>query len=154
MTARISQVLKDRRGMLRADRLLGDVGGPLTAPPHPPKHLSPAAKSEWLRLAPLIVAAVQLSACDLFALELLCETLADEREWRAKVRVEGVAVPSESGSLKGNPALKAMETARAQAARLLVEFGLTPRSRQGVATPPPLRPDNPFARNGVKPGTY
>ncbi|MGH8730051.1 MAG: P27 family phage terminase small subunit [Burkholderiales bacterium] len=39
--------------------------------------------------------------------------------------------------MKAHPALKALETCRAQAHRMLESFGLSPRSRQGVDIAPP-----------------
>ena len=74
---------------------------------------------------------------DLRGFELLCETLATEAEARAVVEAEGCAVPTAGRGRKPRPEVRVMETARAQAARLLAEFGLTPRGRRGLDPPRP-----------------
>ena len=110
---------------------------PLAEAPAPPAHLSPRAAAEWRRLAPAAAALGALAGADLRGFELLCETLATEAEARAVVEAEGCAVPTAGGGAKPRPEVRVMETARVQAARLLAEFGLTPRGRRGLDLPRP-----------------
>ncbi len=109
----------------------------LTEPPEPPDRLSPRAAAEWRRLAPAATALGTLAGADLRGFELLCETLATEATARAVVEAEGHAVPTAGGGAKPRPEVRVMETARVQAARLLAEFGLTPRGRRGLDLPRP-----------------
>jgi P27 family predicted phage terminase small subunit len=76
-------------------------------------------------------------AGDLRSFQLLCETLAHERELRELLTKEGLLIPGADGNQKAHPALKALETCRAQAHRMLESFGLNPRSRQSVDIAPP-----------------
>jgi P27 family predicted phage terminase small subunit len=71
---------------------------------------------------------------------LLCETLASEAELRELLKKEGLTIPGADGNLKAHPAVKMLEMSRNQAHRLLNDFGLTPRAREGVAIAPPPTP--------------
>jgi P27 family predicted phage terminase small subunit len=114
-----------------------DPAAPLAEAPAPPAHLSARAAAEWRRLAPAAAALGTLAEADLRAFEPLAETLATEAEARAVVEGEGHAVPTAGGGQKPRPEVRVMETARVQAARLLAEFGLTPRGRRGLDPPRP-----------------
>ncbi len=59
-----------------------------------------------------------------------------EAEARAVVEAEGCATTTAGGGAKSRPEVRVMEMARAQAARLLAEFGLTPKGRRGLDPPP------------------
>jgi P27 family predicted phage terminase small subunit len=144
---RISTTLKIARGTSRADRRSKrDFAARLTRTPSPPAHLSELAATEWRRLAPAAAGLGTLTAADLRAFELLAVTLATEAEAREVLQREGWTVSTaDGGSRKGHPAIKTIETARAQAARLLEAFGLTPRGRQALDTSPPL-PDPTTAK--------
>lgn len=100
--------------------------------PPAPRHLSDLAKVEWKRLAPIAVRQGSLTIADGRAFELLCETLATEKRCRELVLVEGVSTRTADGGQKPHPAVRPMETARLQAARLLEKFGLTPSGRKGM----------------------
>lgn len=103
-----------------------------TLPP-PPKHLSGPAAGEWARLAPIVSGLGTVSAADLRAFEMLCATLATASDAEATVREEGMTMPTGGGGVRSHPAVKVMETARGQAARLLEQFGLTPKARNYVS---------------------
>jgi P27 family predicted phage terminase small subunit len=134
-----SVALKLLRGTERPDRRpKRDFSARLTRAPSPPSHLSELAAAEWRRLAPVSVSLGTLTAADMRGFELLCETLASETAARAALAREGVTVRTVGGGLKPHPSVRVLETARAQAARLLDSFGLTPRGRQSLDTPPPL----------------
>ncbi len=136
-------------GTLRPDRQpRADVAARLTTPPKPPAQLGPRAAAEWRRIAPAAIAIGTLTGADLRTFELLAQTLATESETRETLTAEGLSVGTADGGRKAHPALKAMEVARAQAARLLAEFGLSPKARQGVDVLPP-RATNRFSRIGV-----
>jgi P27 family predicted phage terminase small subunit len=119
-----------------------------SAAPKPPKNLSKAAKSEWNRLAPIAHRLGYLADSDLRSFALLCETLATEGIARAEVVAAGMTVSTGTGGLKPHPAIRTMETARAQAARLLEAHGLNPKGRSSVDPAPPDRAANRFGSNG------
>src|SRR5579863_4648034 len=85
----------------------------------PPKHLDERAATEWRAVMPAAVSLGTITRADLRAFELLVVTLATETEARDRLRREGMTIKAGSGGRKAHPALKAAETARMQAHRLL-----------------------------------
>jgi P27 family predicted phage terminase small subunit len=112
----------------------------------PPKTLSRSARAEWKVLAPRVAALGLLTTTTVRTFQLLCETLGTIREAEALVAKDGFTILTKDGGQKKNPTVSIMETARAQARQLFAEFGLSPRSRQNVATASPLSSTNPFAK--------
>lgn len=100
--------------------------------PPPPKTLSERAVAEWRRLAPLTVRMGTLSDVDLPALALLCEVQATIAEASDILRRDGMTATTAAGGHKPHPGVRILESARNQAAGLLREFGLTPKSRRSV----------------------
>ena len=121
---------------MAAPREARDPTARLDQAPEPPAHLSARAAAEWRRLAPVAAVLGTLTEADLRGFELLAETLATEAEARAVVQAEGCATTTAGGGAKSRPEVRVMETAGAQAARLLAEFGLTPKGRRGLDPPP------------------
>ena len=113
-----------------------DPAARLKRPPGPPASLSEGAETEWRRLAPVAQRLGTLTQADLRAFELLCETLATEKVAQLAIAAEGMATATGEGGLKPHPAVRIMETARNQAARLLDAFGLTPKGRATVERAP------------------
>lgn len=142
---RKSNATKALAGTLRADRLKGIASEQLGTAPPPPGSLSLRAVVEWKRVAPLVVSLGLLTASDLRALELLAETLATEAQLRETLDREGLTISTGTGGSTAHPALRALSDARAQAARLLDAFSLSPRGRQAIDAPPPLPAENPYA---------
>jgi P27 family predicted phage terminase small subunit len=114
----------------------------LTNAPPPPAGIVALAAAEWRVLAPVLCDLGTLTTADLRALRLLCETLAAVADLAEVLGREGHTVPAGSGGVKGHPAAQALATARAQAHRLLADFGLTPRSRAGVDQAPDAEDDD------------
>jgi len=135
---RKSNLYKLIGGTTREDRRpKRDFAARLSRAPLPPARLSDRAAAEWRQLAPAVVALGTLTQADLRAFELLAVTLGTEMEAREVLQHEGMTVPTADGGRKPHPAVRVAETARAQAARLLADFGLTPRGRQSVDVAPP-----------------
>lgn len=109
-----------------------DPGAVLTEPPEPPSHLSPAAKAEWRRLAPSLVALRTARGVDLCAFELLVNTLVHVQKAQTQLDEEGFTIPLKNGGCKTHPAVQIVEKGRAQTQRLLHELGMTPRGREGL----------------------
>lgn len=130
---RTAATIKAAQGTLRNHRQdTLTAADALTETPPPPGHLSDAAQTEWTRLAPLVVELGTMSRADLRAFELLAATLATASDAEAIVKREGMTMPTGGGGVRSHPAVKVMETARAQAVRLLEQFGLTPKARNYV----------------------
>jgi len=138
MTQRLPIERKALSGTLRPNREIAgiDAGARLRESPPPPPRLSEAAAVEWVELAPLLVDLGILSTADLRTLALLCETLATVTELETAIRKHGFLIPCATGGEKAHPALKALETQRSQAARLMDGFGLSPKSRKYVEKAP------------------
>ena len=119
---------KDRKGI--------DAGAALADVPVPPETISAPGAKEWARLAPLLVDMGLLTEADLRTLELLCETLATATELEAAIKLEGFTIEAATGGRKAHPALKALETTRNAASRMLGDFGLSPKARKYVSKAP------------------
>jgi P27 family predicted phage terminase small subunit len=113
--------------------------------PPAPAHLSPLAREKWQKLAAHIVRNRTLSQGDLAALELLVTALAMASQAQTALDEQGIVIGASDGAMRPHPAIKILEQARAQATRLLTEFGMTPRSRQHVEAAPPPPAANPFS---------
>jgi P27 family predicted phage terminase small subunit len=129
---RTPTTIKSAQGTLRPGRETpATAADALTTAPTPPPHLSPAAANEWKRLAPVVVDLGTLSRADLRGFELLCSILGTAADAEAVIKTEGMTFAT-AGGMRAHPACKLLETARAQAARLLEQFGLTPKARNYV----------------------
>lgn len=137
MNPRRSNASKAARGTLRADRMKQvPAGERLLEVPPAPGDLSKDAAAEWKRLAGVLVEVGSLTLADLRGLALLCEILADVRALEVEVRRDGYTIEAAGGGRKGNPAAQALATARAQAHRMLADYGLNPRARGSVDQAP------------------
>ncbi len=120
----------------------------MTVAPSPPEHLTSLAQTEWDRLAPLICEQRTMTQADLRGFELLCETLGTAQLAQDAIARDGLTLGVQ-GKVRAHPATKILEAARSQATRLLIEFGLTPRSRAHVEPTSDAGDDkNPFAGLG------
>lgn len=148
---------------------LSDLEGQVTVRipievPKVPQHLGPAARAEWARITPHLVAAGLVSALDRAALAAYCQAWGEWALLEARVK-ELMAKPSMNGDgkLKGVDALiditpsgykqvSALAQARDRALdrmlRFAKEFGLTPASRiqstAGQQLALPGVPDDPM----------
>ncbi|MEP6636683.1 MAG: phage terminase small subunit P27 family [Acidobacteriota bacterium] len=148
MTQRLSVQAKRLSGTDRDDRRPKRTAlERLRAVPPAPEHLSVRAQVEWGPLATACVELGTLTSADLRGLELLAEVLATEAELRELLKTEGMTIPGADGNSKSHPACKLLESTRNQAARLLSDFGLTPKGRQSVDVYP-APSVNPFSNNG------
>jgi P27 family predicted phage terminase small subunit len=108
----------------------------LSKVPLPAAGLSRLAREEWKKLAPVAHRLGTLTEADLRGFALLCEALGIERQAREAVASEGMTTSTADGGLKPHPAVRIMEGARRDAARLLESFGLNPKGRGTVETAP------------------
>lgn len=100
----------------------------------PPSWLAEDAQIEWRDKAPMLQRLGLLTEADLDAFALYCATFARWKEAEQKVLASGMLI--KSGSNNGipviNPYLHIATKAQRDAAKMLVEFGLTPSSRARV----------------------
>lgn len=138
--------LKRLSGTYRADRdkPAQTAGERLTEAPEPPDTLSRGAKQEWQGLACVLVELGVLTLADLRTLALLCETLATVTELENTIQREGFTIAAATGGHKAHPALKALETTRNAAHRMLGDYGLHPKARNYVSRAPGPLPDDPL----------
>lgn len=115
----------------------------MLAPP-PELSLQPTALAEWLRLAPLLARARQVTDADRGALLALCLEWGRYLDATERVRTSGLVVQTPNGYPIPNPYLSIATKALAGCTKLWPELGLTPSSRSRVhASGPPA--DDPFA---------
>ena len=114
---------------------------PEISDPTVPEHLSPAARREWPKLAPMLLRLKILTEADHVALALICQQIAQVDEASRLIRKGGVLVKKKILDRKGktiattlvlNPALKVQYESTKHLKALLTEFGLTPASRAKV----------------------
>ena len=129
------EALSERWGTSRPDRdrvrELTSLDRLESAPP-PPPYLSDEARPEWILLAEIAVQMGTLTMTDLRSMALLCEQLALETQLRQTLRREGLLVNAVGNGQKAHPAIRALESTRAQAMKLMDSFGLNPKARLGV----------------------
>lgn len=113
---------------------------PLAGDLSPPAWLDPDAKTEWLRLAPMLSRLGVLTETDADALAAYCESWVTWKQATARVRQFGMVVKRSKadGELPViSPYVKIAHHAMAQMRAFLVEFGMTPSSRARIRTASP-----------------
>ena len=114
------------------------VGRDRLRAPAPPDWLPDDGKSEWRRVAPLLLAMRVLRDTDLTALAVYCESYARYRQARKDLDANGsMYTDTGTDSIKAHPAVTVLNAAIAQMGRLQAEFGLTPSARSRVASEAP-----------------
>src|SRR4051812_19542536 len=119
------------RGRKAAPTALADA---ITKAPSPPTGMSPEARKEWRRVVPILVERRALSAADIGAVERYVEAVGDLAAARARIAADGAYVPNARGELKRHPAFATVREAAGEARRWAAELGITPASRNRVAT--------------------
>lgn len=108
------------------------VENAITTTPDAPVWLSAAAKAEWRRVAPLLIARRILTAADLGTLESYCVAVGTVQEAASIIAAEGLTVTSDAGP-KRHPASVIQDGAMKTARQIAAELGLTPASRAKAA---------------------
>ncbi|WP_036264431.1 phage terminase small subunit P27 family [Methylocapsa aurea] len=96
--------------------------------PKCPAWLSSHAKSEWKRVAPILVERNVLTEADLPTLESYCCSVGTIRECQTQISRDGITVVTPHG-IKRHPAVGIQNAAQTTARLLANELGLTPVSR-------------------------
>lgn len=129
--------LKVVQGTYRKDRASAREPHPARCIPPCPKHLSPAARKAWKRVAPELDRMGVLTRADGMALELLVDAYAEFWDAREQVAREGatyVNTDPETGAMqiKAHPAVRIASDAWRRVRAMAQEFGLTPAARPRV----------------------
>lgn len=106
--------------------------GPVTCP----DWLSQAAKTEWRRIAPVLVKAGIVTAADRAALAVYCQQYARVASAERLVEEQGPIVKSPSGYPIQNPNLAIANKAATLLIKYAAELGITPSSRTRVEAVP------------------
>ncbi len=116
----------------------------------PPAHLSERSAAVWRQVAPIVRQMQVMTVADVFALEMLCDSIADYRHARAQVGDEFVTLSSK-GSQMVDQWLVAQQMSRKAAEGLLGKFGLDPRARASLMVNPQ---GNLFSHADAGPARY
>ena len=113
----------------------------------PPPFISKEAREAWRWLRPKLEAMKILTDADEVAFAALCESVGEWQKYRKMLNEEGGRIkphPTKKGAFLYNP-VGFVDKIEKRMLALLVEFGLTPRSRSGVMAAGPEEEASPFA---------
>ena len=106
----------------------------------PPEHLTPTAKAEWRRLAPMLEKRGLISREESTAFALYCQAYGRWQQAEKKISdlvtddgADGLIVKAPSGYPIQNPYLANANKAMEQCYQYLQQFGLSPAARARVA---------------------
>lgn len=102
--------------------------------PEIPAHLDEEARTEWKRIAPILVRMRVLTEADQVMLACLCQTYSRMVEAQAKLKVAGLLYQTPSGYVQQSPLLSIINACMGHIAKVSAEFGLTPSSRVRLHT--------------------
>lgn len=131
------RVLRGNPGHRNLDERAHEVKPEPPSTLEPPAWLSAAARAEWDDKAAMLQRLGLITEADVDAFAVYCDTFARWKEAAAKLSEQGVVVMSKRLGLPiVSPWFGIANKLQMQAAKLLIEFGLTPSSRTRVhATP-------------------
>lgn len=103
----------------------------------PPKDLSPLAQAEWRRIVQLLSKSGVLDKHDTSALTIYATSYANYIESSRAVQEQGTVILNAQGTPIKNPHFQIMKESWDRLKTLLIDFGLTPKSRAKLLTPEP-----------------
>lgn len=109
---------------------------PMDQAPKAPSWLAKTARTEWERVAPVLVERKILTEADLGSLESYCVAYGQVRDCQKTLTDLGSAFfAGDNGAPRPHPAVRVMHTAMTIQRQLAAELGLTPvsRSRPAIA---------------------
>lgn len=114
-------------------RIAPEVKPDATGLPSCPAHLSQTAKNEWKRISGELHRLGLLTRVDRAALAAYCAAYGYWVEADGVVQRDGITIETDKGNLIAHPAVGIRNRSLELMHRYLVEFGLTPSSRVGLA---------------------
>ena len=136
--------LKVLHGTLRKHRTNANEPQVLAEIPTCPRELSPIAKKEWRRIAPILADMGLLAKIDRAALAMYCDHYGRWLEAIAALQKYGVVIKSPSGFPMQSPYVAIANKSGEQVRLLLAEFGMSPSSRTRVHATPHAEEDDRF----------
>lgn len=115
-----------------------DDVSPLVGIPDCPSHLTAEARSEWMRITPLLLTYRLITEIDTAALALYCQSYGRWQEAEKKIAEmrekggDGLLVKAPSGYPIQNPYLAIANRAMEDCHKYLQQFGLSPSARTRV----------------------
>ena len=122
-----------RRGRKPAPRVSDHVSPALAALPRCPPHMSPVARKEWRRLAPVLHEVGVLTVVDRAALAAYCQSYARWVEAEEKLRETPMLLKTPSGHVQQSPWLSVANKQLEVMGRFMTELGMTPVARARLA---------------------
>lgn len=108
--------------------------------PSAPAHISDTAREVWGQAVLLLDEMGVLTSADVFAIEVLCEALADHRDAGETIAAEGrfyETTNATGGTMwRAHPAVALRSDADRRIRGWCAEFGLTPSARSRIETAP------------------
>ena len=126
---------------------------PITEPPKPeagdttcPDWLSDQARFEWERLAPQLRAVGLLTALDVDAFSVYCETLAAWTECQRVINEQGPLYVTPKGTIRPRPEVELAKIYGSTVKAYGAEFGLSPASRARLYVEVAVKEEDEFER--------
>jgi P27 family predicted phage terminase small subunit len=126
---------------MRADRINRREPTAPAGRPEPPAYLDAEARAKWDDLVSTAEAMGTLTQAEGEAITLYAQAYSRKRKAEAHLETHGIAIETESGGLKANPALRVIESCEAIMFRILSEFGLMPAAKSKVHIQQPAASD-------------
>lgn len=142
--------IKLLRGNPGKRKLSSNEPKPIITLPHCPSYLDEDARTEWGRLAPILVRMKVLTEADYIALASLCQTYSTMVKAQEQLNKSGILFKTPSGYVQQSPLIGIVNSCTEKIVTLCREFGLTPSARARVQTnqQEAAEADDPWARLG------
>jgi P27 family predicted phage terminase small subunit len=123
---------------------------PIITLPHCPAYLEVDARTEWDRLAPILVRMKVLTEADYIALASLCQTFSTMMKAQEQLTKSGILFKTPSGYVQQSPLIGIVNSCTEKIVTLCREFGLAPSARSRMLTnqTEASKEDDPWARLG------
>ncbi len=128
--------LKLVTGQIRPGRMNPNEPQPEIEIPSCPSVLSPGAKAEWRRVAPMLEDQGLLSKLDRTALAAYCELYARWTEALKELKTGGSVITTPNGSLQVSPHMSIARSAEKELRAYAALFGMSPADRSKVSASP------------------
>lgn len=125
------------------------VKGSKSAPPPPPAWLSPEAREEWARVAPILHRRGALTDATLGSLESYVSAVATVRQCEQALAREGVTITGPGGIARPHPCLGAKNRSAAIALQMAKRLGLFADAEK-AKTSGGHGDDDPYAALGIE----
>src|SRR5215210_3771229 len=102
--------------------------------PHCPDYLDEPARTEWDRLAPILVRMKVLTEADYIALASLCQTFSTMLKAQEQLTKSGILFKTPSGYIQQSPLIAVVNNCTEKIVTLCRECGLTPSARSRMQT--------------------